>query len=424
MTRITFNDYASGLAKQSLCIDNCDKLYLCYGEGQVLFSSKAKYGVWSTPQEVSFGDGKRYSYAMAVNPVTGIVHAVLIRYFYAPLPNFGELFYGSNAGGTWEFTRIDSSAYGGYGGRPPAIAIDSVGNAHLIWTATHYDTSLSHHVSRIVYSVNIDGDWGTQVVYSSAGEYNGVTPWIEVEENGIAHIMWRLGSVYHLKNDTLSGTVWTADMLSEFPIAYPWFSDFKVDSDGNLHMLIEGIDYWGGPRYLYYYFRPVGSEQWEDPELVSDKACISRIAFGPQGRVHLVWTESAGNFCGLSLYYSVRNEGGWSSWEIVGENFDYEYTIELLWPCFVVDSDLYGHAVFAACEGLPVLSDSVEIFHYAALDPYDVGHVVFLINYLYRQGPDPNCRSDYDLNCDGELTLSDVIVLINYLFRGGALFCH
>lgn len=49
--------------------------------------------------------------------------------------------------------------------------------------------------------------------------------------------------------------------------------------------------------------------------------------------------------------------------------------------------------------------------------------IVYLINYLYRNGdpPNPLCRGD--ANCDGVRDLVDVIVLINFLYRGGSAPC-
>ena len=45
--------------------------------------------------------------------------------------------------------------------------------------------------------------------------------------------------------------------------------------------------------------------------------------------------------------------------------------------------------------------------------------VVYLINYLYRNGTEPMPLDAGDANCDGEINVSDVIYLINYLYRGG-----
>ena len=45
--------------------------------------------------------------------------------------------------------------------------------------------------------------------------------------------------------------------------------------------------------------------------------------------------------------------------------------------------------------------------------------VVFLINHLYRGGPAPDPLETGDVTCDGEVNSDDVVFLINYLYRGG-----
>ncbi len=49
----------------------------------------------------------------------------------------------------------------------------------------------------------------------------------------------------------------------------------------------------------------------------------------------------------------------------------------------------------------------------------DASDVVYLINYLYKAGDPPIPLDAGDANCDGEVTAADVVYLINYLFRDG-----
>jgi aminopeptidase N len=49
----------------------------------------------------------------------------------------------------------------------------------------------------------------------------------------------------------------------------------------------------------------------------------------------------------------------------------------------------------------------------------DAGDIVYIITYLYRNGPDPVPYEAGDANSDGEVNSSDVVYLINYLFRDG-----
>ena len=48
----------------------------------------------------------------------------------------------------------------------------------------------------------------------------------------------------------------------------------------------------------------------------------------------------------------------------------------------------------------------------------DAADIIFLINYLFREGPVPDPLERGDVTNDGEVTTSDVVYLITYLYRG------
>jgi hypothetical protein len=48
-----------------------------------------------------------------------------------------------------------------------------------------------------------------------------------------------------------------------------------------------------------------------------------------------------------------------------------------------------------------------------------VSDLVFLINYLFKGGTPPDPIEAGDADCDGQVTVSDIIYLFSYLFKGG-----
>ena len=70
-------------------------------------------------------------------------------------------------------------------------------------------------------------------------------------------------------------------------------------------------------------------------------------------------------------------------------------------------------------------SDPAEIIHYITGDAnsggvIEIGDIVYLITYLYKNGPAPIPLQAGDASCNGVVDVGDVIYLINYLFKGGS----
>ncbi len=49
----------------------------------------------------------------------------------------------------------------------------------------------------------------------------------------------------------------------------------------------------------------------------------------------------------------------------------------------------------------------------------DLGDVVYLLNYLFKNDVPPDPLEAGDANCDGIVDLGDVVYLLNYLFKNG-----
>jgi hypothetical protein len=53
-----------------------------------------------------------------------------------------------------------------------------------------------------------------------------------------------------------------------------------------------------------------------------------------------------------------------------------------------------------------------------------VADVVYLVNYIFKSGPEPLVYACGDMNCDEEVTIIDAVYLVNYLFKNGPLPCY
>lgn len=83
------------------------------------------------------------------------------------------------------------------------------------------------------------------------------------------------------------------------------------------------------------------------------------------------------------------------------------------------DSTYYVDFVKAAVATISILGDPFLFGDASGDGLIDLGDMVYLVNYLYRDGPAPEPSRAGDASCDGMVDLGDVIYLANYLFKGG-----
>lgn len=55
---------------------------------------------------------------------------------------------------------------------------------------------------------------------------------------------------------------------------------------------------------------------------------------------------------------------------------------------------------------------------------FDVSDLMYLINYLYKSGAQPRPLQNANVNCDGTIDIADVIYLVNYIYRAGPPPCN
>ena len=58
-------------------------------------------------------------------------------------------------------------------------------------------------------------------------------------------------------------------------------------------------------------------------------------------------------------------------------------------------------------------------------DEINATDIVALVNYLFKGGPPPAvCEACGDVDCSGTVAASDLIALINFVFKGGGTPCN
>jgi hypothetical protein len=72
--------------------------------------------------------------------------------------------------------------------------------------------------------------------------------------------------------------------------------------------------------------------------------------------------------------------------------------------------------------------DTIPVLYYFPGDAngdteVSIADVVFIVNYLFNSGEAPDPVERGDANCDGEVKIEDAVYLVNYLFKGGSEPC-
>jgi hypothetical protein len=54
----------------------------------------------------------------------------------------------------------------------------------------------------------------------------------------------------------------------------------------------------------------------------------------------------------------------------------------------------------------------------------NIGDAVYIVSFIFKDGPVPRVLQTADANCDGNINIGDAVYLVNYIFRGGTTPCH
>ena len=151
----------------------------------------------------------------------------------------------------------------------------------------------------------------------------------------------------------------------------------------------------------------------------------------------IFWDDSAPNGPEIYVYGSANPaitycdvEGGWTDEGNI--DCDPQFCYPDTGNYYLMDTSC---CVGAGCNSLGNPDTTVDIGAFGVGCGYlrgdangdgviEIGDVVYLINYLYKNGPAPDPLWIGDCNSDEVVDLGDVVFLINYLFKGGPPPCE
>jgi len=315
-----------------------------------------------------------------------------------------------------------------------AIAVDGSGNVYVTGRSIGSGTSFDY--ATIKYYSNGDTAWVRR--YNVPGNSDDSAHALAVDGTG---------NVYVTGTSVGSGTNYDYATIKYYPNGdIDWVKRYDGPGDSCDHAYAIAVD---GTGNVYVTGTSVGSGTNYDYATIKYLPFPVRpdtllyFAYSP---VDLIVTDPKGDSIGLSFntipnatYDTTQNVGG-------DEDKDDVVTIPnpLVGQYMVkvkaepgADTGYYSLTIKLdnnedkpLAQNFPIPPpDQVDTFTYTVNeylrgDPNSdgkktVSDVIYLINYLFKGGPAPDPVSLGDANCDDKVTVSDVIYLINYLFKGG-----
>ncbi|KPJ64694.1 hypothetical protein AMJ44_12275 [candidate division WOR-1 bacterium DG_54_3] len=181
------------------------------------------------------------------------------------------------------------------------------------------------------------------------------------------------------------------------------------DNDGDLDLYVANLQ---GPNSLFVNQKG-SAKHWLHVNLVgvlSNKSAIGARVSAHSGTLSQIREISGGS--GYMSQNSLTAEFGMGSLTSVD-------SLVITWPSGTVQK-LTGLPV----DTLLTITESAFIRGDVNGDgSIDLGDVLYLIAYLYKNGPAPNPLATGDVDCSGGIDLGDVLYLIAYLYKNGPAPC-
>jgi len=266
---------------------------------------------------------------------------------------------------TWTTTEIvstESTADSRYS----SIAVDSVGNVHIVWEEPtgYVESGEKRDIFYRCWNVS-SNIWTTTEVVTTESTNTSYEPSIALDSIGNAHVVWGdstnysgsggEGDIFYKLRNTTSNTWTTTEVVSTESTAGSGEPSIAVDNNGNVHVVWYDHTNYGGSGTdtdIFCKHWNVTSSTWTTTEVVSTESTAGSvepsIAVDNKGNVHVVWydlTDYMGSGREGDIFYKRWNatSSTWTMTEVVSTDSWY-YSDH---PSIAVDTNKNVHVVWS-----------------------------------------------------------------------------
>jgi len=334
---------------------------------ELLWELKTSAEVWTTIEVVSTeSTGDSYLPSIAVDNVGNIHVAWMDITDYDGAGTDLDIFYKcwEATSSTWMMTEVVSTESTD-DSHQPSIAVDNVGNIHVAWLdVTDYDEAGTD--TDIFYKCwkATSSTWTTTEVVSTESTADSRYPSIAVDSVGDVHVVWEELTGYEesgekrdifYKRWIANSCIWTtSEIVTTESTNTSYEPSIALDSIGNAYVVWgDSTNYSGsgGEGDIFYKLRNTTSNTWTTTEVVSTESTTGSgepsIAVDNNGNVHVVWydhTNYGGSGTDPDIFYKHRNatSSTWTTTEVVST----ESTAGSGEPSITVDSMGNAHVTW------------------------------------------------------------------------------
>jgi hypothetical protein len=307
-----------------IAVDSSGRLYLVWqddtpGTPKIYFKKSSDGGaIWTPSQNITRDTFSSHSLSpeIAVD-YSGYLHVTWNDDEFGADPG---IFYkrSTNMGATWSKYQVLAVTEWGtcY---EPRITVDSLDNLHVVAPQppfNYYDPPSEDLEIRYLKSTDHGVTWPIdQFITQNSG--NSMDPAIAVDSAGNPHLVWSddTDGNYEIlyKKSKDGGVTWTSRRRLTWTPSYSRWPVIAVDSLDNLHVVWYTATS-GGDDEIYYKKSTDSGTTWPLGRRLTNTASPSRdpaIAVDASGIIHVVWSEGA--LGKKEIYYRKSTNGG-ASW--------------------------------------------------------------------------------------------------------------